>query len=76
MPREIITIQIGQCGNQSISLKTQSAQSFGSNCARSMALVQMESLNNLHPITKEFKIGKMSSSIKLMMTTTFPDRFW
>ena len=46
MPRELITLQIGQCGNQSMSCHVccnacvtcgQSAQSSGSSCARSMA---------------------------------------
>ena len=75
MPREIITIQIGQCGNQSNLSSIQLEPSSGSNSAKSTASVQMEFSKNSHPITKESKTGKTSSSIKLMMTTTFLDLF-
>ena len=40
MPREIITLQIGQCGNQSKTpYHRQSAASFGSSYVKSMGSV-------------------------------------
>ena len=36
MPGEIITIQIGQCGNQSKMCVTQLGANSGNNCVRNM----------------------------------------
>ena len=75
MPREIITIQIGQCGNQSKHSTTQSEPSFGSSFARNMASVPPESSSNTLPTTKS-RIERMSSSTRQTMTTTFPGPSW
>jgi len=76
MPREIITIQIGQCGNQSKSFLIKLALSFGNSSANNMASVQMASYRNIPPIIMESKIGKMSSFIKLMTIIIFRALSW
>ena len=72
MPREIITIQIGQCGNQSILFFIQLEASFGNNFVSSMESVPLEFSNSMQLIVKS-KTEKMFSSIKLMTITMFLD---
>lgn len=76
MPREIITLQAGQCGNQSkpksnfiVSsghhlkqiVAPQSVKNFGVHCAQSTALAQTERWRSL---LQRAEIGKTSSSIR------------
>lgn len=73
MPREIITIQIGQCGNQSNPEIMQLALNSGNNSADSTESAQMEFCRSTPLTTMGSRIEKTSSSTKLMMTTTSLD---
>ena len=79
MPREIITLQVGQCGNQSNALLEiinlpylQSETNSGSRSARSMESTLKESWKSM-PLW--VMIGKMFSSIKMTTSITFPAHF-
>ena len=76
MPREIITIQIGQCGNQgTFAFINKLAASSGSSYANSMESAQVEYSNNMQSTTKKSKIAKTCSFIKQMMITTSLELF-
>lgn len=76
MPREIITLQVGQCGNQSKSNPilnyAQSAMSSGSSSAWSTASQETAFLRSTQ---RRAMTGKMSSSTKLMMSTISQEHF-
>lgn len=74
MPREIMTIQIGQCGNQSTLNTIELEHSSGNNFAVSMELTPVASYKTTLPITMASKTEKMYFSIKPMMTITFLDQ--
>lgn len=76
MPREIITIQIGQCGNQSKRWSMQSGPSSGSSCAGSTASVPAASSRSTPPITTGSRTGRTSSSTRQTTTTTSPGPSW
>ena len=65
MPIEIITIQIGQCGNQV-------GMEFWKRLCRNMESVLRELLMKMLSMVMT---EKMSFSIKLMMTISFPAPF-
>ena len=65
MPIEIITIQIGQCGNQV-------GMEFWKRLCRNMESVLRELLMKMLSM---MMTEKMSFSIKLMMTISFPAPF-
>ena len=65
MPIEIITIQIGQCGNQV-------GMEFWKKLCRNMESVLRELLMKMLSMVMT---EKMSFSIKLMMTISFPAPF-
>jgi hypothetical protein len=70
MPREIITIQIGQCGNQSTSSLMQSAPSSGSSSVASTASVPLEFSRNSLQTTTAYRTARMSSSTRRTTTIT------
>lgn len=72
MPREIITLQIGQCGNQSNHpYHRQSAASFGNNFVKSTVSVHQASWRSMLSVTRS-RTARMCSSTRLTMTTTCP----
>lgn len=75
MPREIITIQIGQCGNQSKIFFTKSVPNSGSSSVDSTESAQAASSKNTHQTTTELKTAKTSFSTRQTTTTTSLDQF-
>ena len=77
MPREIITLQVGQCGNQSKYIQrlfvdtrcaVQLVMSSGSSCVWSMESVRREYCRSMQ---HRVMIGKMYSSIRRMMSIIY-----
>lgn len=81
MPREIITLQAGQCGNQSmyaivrtipVSDASQLGLNSGHNCAQNTVSAKMERSRTLRP---KAEIARMSSSTKWVPNHII-DVFW